>query len=255
MVAKATELAISYVPKVAGAIFLWVVGFWIINRLTAFIHSAMEGREFDVSLRTFLRSLISISLKVLLLFSIAGMLGIETTSFVTILGAAGLAVGLALQGSLSNFAGGVLILTFKPFKVGDVIDAQSKIGKVQEIQIFNTVLLTPDNKSVIIPNGPLSNGTIVNITKEGMLEFEILLDLSNKNNFTNLRSIIENLLLEDSRISNGRVGVKKIGVNLTLFVKGTTQSEICAAVANEMTTLIYIELQKHKIEFSINPIG
>ena len=122
----------------------------------------MDRSEVEQTLQRFLLSLSNTMLKALLIISVASMVGIETTSFIAILGAAGLAVGLALQGSLSNFAGGVLILLFKPFKAGDFIEAQGEAGVVEEIQIFTTMLKTGDNKTVIIPNGPLANGNITN---------------------------------------------------------------------------------------------
>jgi small conductance mechanosensitive channel len=128
------------------------------------------------------------------------MIGIGTTSFVTILGAAGLAVGLALQGSLSNFAGGVLILIFKPFKVGDSIEAGGQSGEVKEIQIFNTILVTSDHKTVIFPNGPLSNGTIINTTRQGNLRVDIQLKISSSNNISQVKSIIKQVLENNSKI-------------------------------------------------------
>src|SRR5215510_6322140 len=138
-----------YGPKIVGAIIVFVLGLYVTNWLTRQVTRGMNRRHLDVSLQTFLSSMIGVGLKILLLITVAGMLGIQTTSFIAVIGAMGLAVGLALQGSLANFAGGVLILLFKPFKVGDLIESNSYIGVVQEIQIFNTVLLTGDNKTVI----------------------------------------------------------------------------------------------------------
>lgn len=250
LIEHAVGVVINYLPHVVGAILLWVLGTWVINRLSAFLGRAMEAREIDISLRGFLKSLVSISLKVFLLFSIASALGIETTSFVTVLGAAGLAVGLALQGSLSNFAGGVLILIFKPFKVGDTIDAQSKIGKVQEIQIFNTILLTNENKSVIIPNGPLSNGTIVNISKEGALVFEINLDIDGKQDFNFVKKILLDLIQLDSRVSNPKVNIIKLGNATTLAIKGTTAVTDQGDVVADLNQVILSSFQKNSIIFA-----
>src|SRR4051812_20556651 len=164
---------IDYTPNVISALAVLILGMWLINRIARLAEKAMQKRHMEVSLCTFLKSLISIGLKIILIVTVAGMLGIGTASFVTILGAAGLAVGLALQGSLSNFAGGVLILIFKPFRVGDSIEAQGQTGEVREIQIFNTILLTGENRTVILPNGPLSNGTIVNNTRHGNIRLEL----------------------------------------------------------------------------------
>ncbi|HOZ88421.1 MAG TPA: mechanosensitive ion channel, partial [Bacteroidia bacterium] len=144
-----------------------------------------------------------IGLKIVLIVTVAGMIGVGTASFVTILGAAGLAVGLALQGSLSNFAGGVLILIFKPFKVGDAIEAGGQSGEVLEIQIFNTILLTADHKTVILPNGPLSNGTIVNTTRHGNLRIDLEFKISNDNDLSRVKLIIYNVLGQNNKVLSG----------------------------------------------------
>lgn len=248
MIANTFNTVVNYMPKVAGAILIWVIGNWVINRITRIFAKAMEVKDLDISLRGFLKSLISVTLKVLLLFSIAGMLGLETTSFVTILGAAGLAVGLALQGSLSNFAGGVLILIFKPFKVGDTIDAQGKIGKVQEIQIFNTIMLTIDNKAVIVPNGPLSNGTIVNISREGTLVFDIKIDIDSKTDYEQVKSMILQILEADERITHPKIVLSKIGKNMTISIEGVTVSEAQIDVINDLNHSIKTALHNSQIE-------
>lgn len=181
----------EYLPKLFMALLVLVVGLWLINRLSLIARRAMEKRELDPSLRTFLRSFLSIGLKIILIVTVAGMVGIGTTSFVTVLGAAGLAVGLALQGSLSNFAGGILILIFKPFRVGDTIEAQGHTGRVLEIQIFNTILQTPDRRTVILPNGALSNNTIVNHSKIGTKVITLSLHLKNANGLNKLKIFVK----------------------------------------------------------------
>jgi len=144
-------IAATYGIKILGALVFFIVGLWITNAISRLLTKMMIRRGVDVSLQTFLASIIGIGLKVLLLISVAGMMGIQTTSFVAVIGALGLAVGLALQGSLANFAGGVLILLFKPFKVGDLIESNGQTGFVQEIQIFNTIVLTPITKPPLLP--------------------------------------------------------------------------------------------------------
>lgn len=136
---RAIELTMEYAPKFVLALIVLVVGMWVINRMVDLMANLLDRRHIEKSLQPFLRSLVGIGLKIMLLISVASMVGIETTSFVAVIGAAGLAVGLALQGTLANFAGGVLILIFKPYKVGDLIEAQGHLGVVQEIQIFVTV--------------------------------------------------------------------------------------------------------------------
>jgi small conductance mechanosensitive channel len=157
-------LAISYCIKALIAIILLIVGFWLINRVLKISDRVLEARNFDITFKRFTRNLIGFGLKAVLVISILNFAGFRTTSVIALLGAAGLAVGLALQGTLTNFAGGVLLLIFKPFKVGDTIEAQGKKGEVFEIQLFTTVVKTEENKIIIIPNSMLSNGIIENHT-------------------------------------------------------------------------------------------
>ncbi len=189
-VSKAVELIITYGPKFVLAIIVLIVGFIVINKLTKISHNVMTKRKMDASLIGFLTGLISIGLKALLLISVADMIGIETTSFVAVLGAAGLAVGLALQGTLANFAGGVLILIFKPYKVGDLIDIQGHIGHVKTIQIFVTILVTPDNKTAILPNGAISNGNIINYTQEGKIRVDLVMGIDYEANIKTAREAL-----------------------------------------------------------------
>ena len=165
-------------PKVIGALLVFVVGLYVTNLIAKMVSKGLNKKGVDISLQSFLASLVSGGLKVLLLITVAGMLGLQTTSFVAVVGALGLAVGLALQGSLANFAGGVLLLVFKPFKVGDLIESGGQTGHVLEIQIFNTILLTPENKTVILANGGVSNGTIINYSKHGNLRVDITIAIS-----------------------------------------------------------------------------
>ena len=159
-------MIMEYGSRVLLALITLAVGWWLINRLTAKLGNLLALRKADLAQQGFISSLANIILKVLLVVSVASMIGIQTTSFVAAIGAAGLAIGLALQGSLANFAGGVLILLFRPFKIGDWIEAQGISGTVDSIQIFHTVLRTGDNKTVIVPNGNLSNGIITNYNRQ-----------------------------------------------------------------------------------------
>lgn len=192
-------LCLNYAPKLLLALLTLIIGLWVINRFVNALNHRLENR-FDPTLQKFVFSLSSIGLKALLLISVASMAGIATTSFVAVLGAAGLAVGLALQGSLSNFAGGVLILIFKPFKVGDVIEASGFIGTVKEIQIFNTILTTADNRRVIIPNGTLSNNSMINISAESTRRVDMVFGIGYGDDISKAKSILQRLALEDSRI-------------------------------------------------------
>lgn len=191
----AAKLAIDFAPKLLLAITSLIIGLWLISKITKAFSKIAHTKEWDISLIPFVGGLISATLKVVLFISVASLIGIQTTSFVAVLGAASLAVGLALQGSLSNFAGGVLILMLKPYKVGDVIETQSYIGEVKEIQIFNTILLTGDGKAVILPNGSVSNGTIVNYSKTGVRRIDMILKVSYKDDLDHVKKIIREILL------------------------------------------------------------
>lgn len=191
---KYMDLAMEYGVKLLLAGLTLVIGLWIIRKLVKFSQKLMEKAELEVSLMYFLSNLIKWTLKVLLFLSVLNQLGVATTSFMAIIGAAGLAIGLALQGSFSNFAGGILILLFKPFKVGDFIEAQGEKGDVKEIQIFVTKLITPKNRLAIIPNGILSNGTIKNYTEEGKLRVDITIGISYDSDIKKAREVLLKVL-------------------------------------------------------------
>ncbi|KAA0990061.1 mechanosensitive ion channel family protein [Dyadobacter aurulentus] len=184
----------QYGGKLLLAVVVFIIGRIVIGKLTSVIHRAMDNRKVDPQVQPFLNSLIGVLLNVMLLLSIAGIIGIETSSFVAVLGAAGLAVGLALQGSLANFAGGVLLLIFKPFRTGDLIAAQGFTGVVEGVQIFNTVLLTPDNKTIIIPNGPLSTSPIVNISGKGKIRVDMVFAAGSQNGADNIRYSVQKVV-------------------------------------------------------------
>jgi len=194
------QLLLQYGPRVAGAILIIVAGLWLVKMIKGVVLKAFEKSEVDATLKSFLISLISITLKLLVYITALTMLGVEMTSFIAILGAAGLAVGLALSGTLQNFAGGVMILLFKPFKVGDFIDAQGHAGTVDEIQIFVTVLKTPDNKTIIIPNGPLSTGSLTNFSKETTRRVEWTFGIAYGDDIDKAYTVLNKLIAEDDRI-------------------------------------------------------
>ncbi|MBK8327938.1 MAG: mechanosensitive ion channel family protein [Bacteroidetes bacterium] len=170
--------AISYIPKIAGAILFYIIGSWIINRLVLLLKKILFKRNYDPSLQTFLVSLVKVVLTILLLISIAGILGADTTAFSALIVGAGVAIGSALNGTLGNFAGGVMLLVFKPFKVGDMIEAQGITGVVTEQGVFNTTVLTAENKTVYLPNGALSTNTIANYTTHGSLRVDITMAIA-----------------------------------------------------------------------------
>jgi len=194
------EMAIQYGPKLILAILVLIIGLWIINRVVNLMARGMERSNTEPTLAQFLRNLVSIGLKALLLISVAGMIGIQTTSFIAVLGAAGLAIGLALQGSLGNFAGGVLILLFKPYRVGDYIEAQGVGGTVKEIQIFNTIINTVDNKRIIVPNGSISNGIITNYSSEPTRRVDFLFGIGYGDDIAKAKDVIRKLVEADERV-------------------------------------------------------
>ncbi|MBV6404575.1 MAG: Small-conductance mechanosensitive channel [Flavobacteriales bacterium] len=172
------DQAIEFAPRLILALLVLWIGSMLIKGLARLLGRVLAARGVEPTLQRFLHSLVTVSLRVLLLVTFIGMLGVETTSFIAIIGAAGLAIGLALQGTLANFAGGTLVLLFKPYKVGDLIETQGVTGHVKEIQIFTTVLLTPENKTAIVPNGPIANGNIVNYTREGSIRVDLTFGLN-----------------------------------------------------------------------------
>jgi len=197
---QVTQLGLDYGPKVLGAIVVWIIGSWVVKAIVSVLGKTMTKTKTDPSLKPFLQGLAGGLLKVMLVITVLGMLGIEMTSFIAILGAAGLAVGMALSGTLQNFAGGVMILIFKPFKIGDVIDAQGFIGSVKEIQIFNTIMKTPDNKTIIIPNGGLSSGSMTNFSTEATRRVDWTIGVGYGDDLDKAKAVIKRLCDEDSRI-------------------------------------------------------
>jgi len=197
---KAYELGLEYAPKLALAILTLIIGLWIISGIRKLLQASMKKSKVDPTLVPFLTSLASWVLKVLLFISVASMIGIATTSFIAVLGAAGLAIGLALQGSLANFAGGVLVMIFKPYKVGDLIESQGHLGVVKEVQIFNTILLSPQSKRVIIPNGAVSNGSIINYTIEGKIRVDLTIGVSYDADIDQTKAVLMDVLTNNDKV-------------------------------------------------------
>ena len=194
------DKVIGFLPTLLFGFLVFFIGFWVVSRLDKWLGRYFGRRSYDVSLQSFIRSLVSIGLKIIVIITVAGILGLPTTSLVAVFGAAGLAIGLALQGSLANFAGGVLILLFKPFKVGDVIKSLGEQGEVKEIQIFNTILTTPENKIVILPNGAVSNGTIINVSRLGTLRVDMKVNIDFNEDLEKVIKIIMEILTKDDLI-------------------------------------------------------
>ena len=191
---RVIELGSEYGIKVIGAIVIWIVGSWIIKKMMRATGVIMDKRGYDEGLKKFLLNLLGWILKVLLVLSILANLGVETTSFAAMLAAMGLAIGMALAGSLGNFAGGVMLMIFKPFKIGDLIEAQGEIGVVKEIEIFTTKLLGLSNRLIIIPNGALSNDTIINYSEEGTRQVRMTIGVSYDADIKQTKDVLMNVL-------------------------------------------------------------
>lgn len=224
LTAKAKEILLEHGPKALLALAVLVIGLWLIGALGRTMARLMRKRDVDPSLIPFLRGLSTALLKVMLVISVVQMVGVQTTSFIAVLGAAGLAVGMALSGTLQNFAGGVMILVFKPFKVGDFIEAQGHSGTVHAIQIFNTILKTPDNKTVVLPNAPVSTGAMVNYSTEQRRRVDLSFGIGYGDDIDQARGVIEKLIASDDRIHAEPAPLIVVGeladssVNLTVRV-------------------------------------
>ncbi|MGD8991332.1 MAG: mechanosensitive ion channel [Desulfobacterales bacterium] len=200
LVAKGYELLTVFGVKILAALAVFIIGRWVVKYMRRLTIRIMEKREVDPTLTKFVTNLIYVALLTFVIVAALGMLGIQTTSFIAVLGAAGLAIGLALQGSLSNFAAGVLMIIFRPFKVGDLIEAAGVTGVVEEIQIFTTQLVTPDNKTIIIPNAQITGDTITNYTRKGTRRADMVIGIGYDDDIDKARTIISDVLSQDERI-------------------------------------------------------
>ncbi|MDG1901085.1 MAG: mechanosensitive ion channel [Bacteroidales bacterium] len=202
IIAWLTEHGVNYGMRLLGAIIVLIIGLWIIKFISSRFGIILDKSDITPALRSFVKSMASVLLKIILFISVLGMIGIEMTTFIAMLTAASLAVAMAFNGTLSNFAGGVMILFFKPFKIGDFINAQGYSGTVKEILIFVTVLTTPDNKTIIIPNGPLSNGSLTNFSTQDVRRIEWTFGIGYGDNYDIARDMIMGFIKEDKRILN-----------------------------------------------------
>jgi small conductance mechanosensitive channel len=200
IVAKGYELITVFGVKILAALAVFIIGRWVVKYIGNLIRRVMEKRNVDPMLTKFVANLSYMALLTFVILAALGMLGIQTTSFIAVLGAAGLAIGLALQGSLANFAAGVLMIIFLPFKVGDYIEGAGTAGVVEEMQIFTTMLATPDNKTVIIPNAKLSADNIVNYSTKGTRRADMVFGIGYDDDIDKARDIIAKILSDDERV-------------------------------------------------------
>lgn len=242
---------VSYTPKLILAILIWIIGFKVIRVLLKLIHKVLLKQRVAPAVRGFLDSLLSTALKALVLITIAATLGVPMTSFIAILGAAGLAIGLSLQGSLANFAGGVLILLFKPFEIGDYIETSSHSGEVEKITIFSTTLITLENNNVIIPNGELSNKEIMNYTARNTRRINMTFGVSYNDDIQKVRGILEKIVKADKRILKDpatQIVVGNLGESsVDFFVRPWCKTEDYWDIRFDLTEKVKIAFDKEKI--------
>lgn len=232
------NVIIEYTPRLIAAILLLIVGIWVIKIVNNLARKIMVQRDIEPTLIEFLSDIIFWGLRIVLFIAVITKLGVESSSFVAILGAAGLAVGLSLQGSLSNFAGGMLIILFKPFKLGDTITAQGVTGEVVDIQIFVTQLISGNNQAIFVPNGALSNGTIVNFSKHENRRTDLIISLSYDTNVKIAKNIIEEVMNSNSKIlkhPEASVSVRELSDNaIRLAVNAWAKNEDYAKVSSDI---------------------
>lgn len=250
-----TSSAIDFVLKLVVAVIVFYVGKLIIRKLHSLIGRLLEARGAEASLRTFILSFAKIVMMFVLIIVVIGILGIETSSFLALFASAGVAIGMALSGTLQNFAGGVIILLLKPYKVGDFIEAQGYAGTVKEIQIFHTIISTGDNKSILIPNGPLSTGSINNASREMTRRVDWTVSISYGDNVEVARKAILDILNSDERVikTESLAPVVLLGnlnsSSIDLTVRAWTESANYWGVFHNTNERIYNELPSHGINF------
>mgnify|MGYP005988731831 CR=1 FL=1 len=239
------QILLELGTKIGIAVLVLIVGFWLSKFLKRTVRRVMEKSNTDAGLVTFISSLVGSLIKLLVVVTAITQLGIEMTSFVAILGAAGLAIGMAFSGTLSNLAGGIMILVFKPFKVGDFIQAQGESGTVKEIQIFSSILNTPDNKVIIMPNGPLANGNIVNFTKADKRRVDFTIGIAYGDDLKAAKELIAKFIAEDERILKDPEPLIALGAladsSVNLTVRAWTSVENYWPVFFSMNERVYNE--------------
>ncbi len=236
-----------------AAVLIYVIGRFIIKWINRLVAKVLEKRKFEISVQTFLKSLVSILLNLILAFAVISKLGVETTSFAALLASAGVAIGMALSGNLSNFAGGLIILVFKPFKVGDIIEAQGVAGAVKEILIFHTILATPDNRIIYLPNGALSSNTITNLSKEDIRRAEWNFGVEYGQDYAKVQEVLNRIIAADARILKnpapfialGNLSASSVDIKVRVWMKAADYWDVYF----DMNKVVYEEFNKANIGF------
>ncbi len=253
LISKGIDLGIEAGKSIIIAAIIYFVGKALISLINRMLGSMMERRKVDPTIQTFLTSLVNIVLLTLLVISVVGALGVNTTSFAALLASAGVAVGMALSGNLQNLAGGIVILLFRPFKVGDYIEAQGVGGTVSEIQIFHTILTTPDNKKLFLPNGALSSGNITNFSREPLRRVDFSVSIEYGEDTDKVRQVLLELLTADERILRTPAPFVALGALAASGVNMTVRVWVNSAdywdVFFQTNEAIYKEFNKRGIKF------
>lgn len=250
---KLIDMGISAGKSILVALIVFIVGRFLISLINKFVAKVLEQRKIDITIQTFLKSLVNILLTLLLIVSVVGALGVNTTSFAALLASAGVAVGMALSGNLQNFAGGLIVLLFRPYKVGDWIEAQGVSGSVSEIQIFHTILTTVDNKVVYIPNGNLSSGVVINYSRKDTRRIEWVVGVDYGEDLVKVEQVVNDILAADTRILKEPAPFVALNALSASSVDVTIRVWVAAAdywdVNFEVRKNIYNEFNKQGINF------
>lgn len=253
LLSKLLDWGIEVGKDLLGAIIIYIVGRFIIKQLGRLLARILEKRKLEISVQTFLRSLVSILLNLILAFAIVSRLGVETTSFAALLASAGVAIGMALSGNLSNFAGGLIILVFKPFKVGDYIEGQNANGTVREIQIFHTILTTVDNKVIYVPNGALSSNAITNYSKQETRRAEWVFGVEYGEDFEKVKAVLQRIIDADPRILKDPAPMIALGAlsasSVDIKVRAWAKTADYWDVYFDMNKIVYDTFNKEGIGF------
>ena len=253
LLSKLLDWGIEVGKDLLGAIIIYIVGRFIIKQVGRLLARILEKRKLEISVQTFLSSLVSILLNLLLAFAIVSRLGVETTSFAALLASAGVAIGMALSGNLSNFAGGLIILVFKPFKVGDYIEGQNANGTVREIQIFHTILTTVDNKVIYVPNGALSSNAITNYSKQETRRAEWVFGVEYGEDFEKVKAVLQRIIDADPRILKDPAPMIALGAlsasSVDIKVRAWAKTADYWDVYFDMNKIVYDTFNKEGIGF------
>ena len=253
-----TNAALTIGSKILQIVIIWIIGRWISKRLVNMTKSMMKKKNTDASIQSFLVSFIDIVALIVLLIIIISVVGIDTSSFVALFASAGVAIGMALSGTLQNFAGGVMVLLFRPYKVGDYIEAQGQAGTVKEIQIFNTLLQTPDNRIIIVPNGPLSTGIINNYSRETTRRVDFKFSISYGDDFELAKSVLLDIIGKDARIMKDPAPFIELGAmsasSIDITVRVWCNSADYWGIFFDMNKAVYTTFPAKGLHFPYNTI-